>query len=171
VRTAKTFSYTSQPFKLVAFAACKKAKGCSFPSPKGPRVYRQRTFRLSKLAVKCPVSGRIIGHSPGRKSTQGRSVIFLIPGIDAGRRLCPTFKTQEASDVIALVLRGCRKDEEHEAQQQGNRNSSKDGPHRVALIASSASWAQERPATRSKRLFQNTLGPIDARHANDSCGL
>src|SRR5580704_13075135 len=64
VRTAKTFSYTSQPFKLAVFAACKKASGSSLPSPKAPRVYRQRTFRLSKLAVKCPVFERMIGHLP-----------------------------------------------------------------------------------------------------------
>ena len=44
----------SQLFKLAAFAAYKKVRGCSLPSPKDPRVYRQRTFRLSKLAVECP---------------------------------------------------------------------------------------------------------------------
>src|SRR5271157_4466888 len=97
VRTAKMFSCISQPFKPAVFAACKRGKGCSLPSPKAPRVYRQRTFRLSKLAVKCPVFERVTGHLPKRKTTQGRSVRFshrpqtlLIP---PDRSESPTFRT------------------------------------------------------------------------------
>ena len=56
------------------FRSLQEGQGCSLPSPKAPRVYRQRTFRLSKLAVACPVFERIIGHSPAGRSTRDASV-------------------------------------------------------------------------------------------------
>src|SRR5215510_1582157 len=59
---AKTFSYISPPFRLVASAACKKARLYSSMSRKVRKAFRQRTFDPSRRTTTgCSRSERALG--------------------------------------------------------------------------------------------------------------